>query len=241
MRFKRIVRLFEKGNVSVDGLRGTGKDMLMANVVVRRKLPYVSNTYYGGGTYPSGLWLPFDPNNYTLGGNSYENFLSGDIHHYEYPHPDGFDLYISDAGVYFPSQYCGELNKKYGYLALFMALTRQLGECNFHTNTQNLNRVYDKIREQSDIYIKCNWCKVIFGFVLQQVTIYDCYESCVKRVPPFRLARSLFSADRKFDYDKERLHYEISYGKIARRFLFYRNKSCYNTRRFKEMLEHGTV
>ncbi len=32
MRLKHIIRLFETGNVCVCGLKGRGKDMLMANV-----------------------------------------------------------------------------------------------------------------------------------------------------------------------------------------------------------------
>ena len=43
MRFKRIIRYFKRGNVCVTGLRGTGKDLLMGNVIARRKKNYVSN------------------------------------------------------------------------------------------------------------------------------------------------------------------------------------------------------
>lgn len=34
---RKLCKLFEKGNVSVCGLKGAGKDMLFANVVMRRK------------------------------------------------------------------------------------------------------------------------------------------------------------------------------------------------------------
>ena len=132
---KKIIKLFEAGNVSVCGLRGRGKDMLFSNVAVRRKLPYVCNTNYGGEH------IPFNPLDYDCGGNTYENFLTGKVFYYKYPHCDGTDVYISDAGVYFPSQYNGELNKRYGYISTFMALSRHLGECNVHFNAQNLNRV----------------------------------------------------------------------------------------------------
>ena len=46
MRLKKIIKMFEKGNVCVCGLKGSGKDMLFANVVNRRMKPYVSNTEY---------------------------------------------------------------------------------------------------------------------------------------------------------------------------------------------------
>ena len=42
MLFSSVIRLFKRGNVCVTGLRGTGKDLLMSNVVVRRKKPYIS-------------------------------------------------------------------------------------------------------------------------------------------------------------------------------------------------------
>lgn len=234
MRIKKIVRLFEDGNVCVCGLRGRGKDLLMSNVVVRRKLPYVSNVAYGGNH------IPFFPLQYDCGGNTYKSFLSGDLMHYVYPWADGTDIYISDAGVYFPSQYCNELNRDYGYFSTFMALSRHLGDCNVHFNVQNLNRCWDKIREQSDIYIMCNWCRVFFGrFVVQRVTLYELYDSAVKRVPPFRLPKPLLNNDRKFQWEVAKSNYAVAHGTIKSRLLFYRHKSTYDTRYFKEALKNA--
>ena len=47
MRFRKIVKMFKKGNVCITGLRGTGKDVLMGNVINRVKYPYISNLDYG--------------------------------------------------------------------------------------------------------------------------------------------------------------------------------------------------
>lgn len=127
--------MFRDGNVCVTGLRGRGKDMLIANVVMRRKKPYVSNVDYGG------KWYPFKPEDIDCGKNTYKEFISGDVNKYVYPYPDGTDIYVSDAGIYFPSQYCGELNKQYPYMATFQQISRHVGKCNFHSNTQNLNRL----------------------------------------------------------------------------------------------------
>jgi hypothetical protein len=60
MRFKKIIRMFEDGNVCVTGLRGRGKDMLMSNVVVRRKKPYVSNVDYKGKKARFKRFYPLD-------------------------------------------------------------------------------------------------------------------------------------------------------------------------------------
>lgn len=243
MFFRSIVKLFEDGNVCVTGLRGRGKDMLMSNVVVRRKLPYVSNVNYDGRRPWKGRscsYRPFNPLDYDSG-NTYDQFIKGNVVPYTFPHPDGTDIYISDAGVYFPSQYCNELNKKYGGLCSFMALSRHLGKCNVHTNVQNLNRCWDKIREQSDSYITCNRCIVIGKLVLQCVTIYEQYDACVKRVPPFPMKRPLFNANRIQQYEISLMNFVTSHGKIRRGILLYWNKSKYDTRFFKTMLSSSEV
>lgn len=207
----------------------------MGNVIVRRNKPYISNVDYGG------KHIPFVPKEFDCGGNIFRNFIEGDVKRYLYPYPDGTDIYISDAGVYFPAQYCNELTKYYGYFATFMALSRHLGASNVHTNAQSINRLYDKLREQSDVYLCCNWCKVFCGkYVLQVITLYECYDSAVKRVPPFRLAKPLINPDRRFQWEVQKNSYDISHGTIRRHLLFYRNKSSYNTRIFKEVLANGS-
>lgn len=233
-KIKKIIKLFEAGNVCVCGLRGRGKDMLMANVVVRRELPYVSNTDYGEGH------IPFNPLQYDCGGNTYINFIEGKLKNYKFPHEDGTDIYVSDAGIYFPAQYCTELNKTYGFLSTYIALSRQLGESNFHFNVQNLNRVWDKIREQSDIYIMCNWCRVLFGkVVFQLVTVYENYDSAVNRIPPYRPPKVRMNSDRKMNNALEKQRYRTAHGDIKRYKLIYLNKSTYDTRVFKKLLEEA--
>ena len=231
---KRIIKLFQDGNVSVCGLRGTGKDMLFANVIARRRLPYVSNVDYGGTRHE------FEYDKIDCGGNTYKDFITGLVKKYVFPYDDGTDFYISDCGIYFPSQYCSDLNRYYGNMATFQALTRHLGECNFHTNCQNLNRVWDKIREQSDTYIMCNWCKVLFGFVIQKVTIYEKYESACNRVRPNRIRRPFLTAnERSVQAAMYCDTFDNTHGEIASRVLIYRNRGKYNTRNFKEVLENG--
>lgn len=234
MGLRKIIRLFEDGNVCVCGLRGRGKDMLSANVAIRRRLPYVSNVDYGG------QFIRYIPNVFNCGGNTFRSFLTGDVKQYVYPYDDGTDLYLSDAGIYFPSQYCNELNRDYGYMAIFMALSRHLGDSNVHFNVQNLNRVWDKIREQSDCYIMCMGCKVLFHkIVIQRVRIYELYDSALKRVPSFRLPRPWFNPDRVFQWKIQKQNYEIAHGTIKSRLLIYWNRSNYNTRIFKEVLKNG--
>jgi len=230
---RKIIKLFEEGNVSVCGLRGKGKDMLFANVVMRRKRPYISNTDYGG------QFIKFDPDMLNFR-NTWRNFMTGRLNRYVYPYEDDIDIYVADLGVYMPSQYQGELCKEYSHIPIAMALTRQVCGCNFHYNVQNLNRAWDKVREQSDTYIRCVGCKVLFGkLVLQKVIIYEKYESAVNRVPPFRLRRPLINPSRLQVWEVQKQNYDIAHGSVKPRLLIYINRSKYNTRIFKEMLENA--
>ena len=75
MNMRKILKLFDSGNVCVVGLRGCGKDMLFANVIARRKQPYISNTDYHCKKSPF-MKLSFDRLNIK---NNYKNFISGEI------------------------------------------------------------------------------------------------------------------------------------------------------------------
>lgn len=231
-----IIKAFKKGNCCVVGLRGTGKDMLFANVAVRREVPYISNTDYGGN---------YNTFNYeetlALNGNSYRDFIKGDIKPYTFPYPDGTDIYLADAGVYFPSQECSFLDRDYKGIPLFMALSRHLGQCNVHVNVQNLERCWTKIREQSDTYIRCLWCKVILGYVFQVVLIYERADACQLRVPPCPYKPPLFCPKEARELWRMKvLDYRVQHGDITPKLLIYRNKSTYNTRIFKQILEGET-
>lgn len=242
MKFKKIIKLFESGNVLVCGLRGRGKDVLMSNVAVRRKMPYISNVDYGGDFHQ------FYPLDFDLGKNTYQNFIDGDVHFYEFPFPDGTDVYISDVGVLFPSQYSGQLDHKYPYFAFYAALSRHTGSHSIHCNTQAIGRIWNKFREQSDIFIMANFCVFPFArtgipwlrdLVVQKVTIYEKYESAENRVPPYRPPRGRLNADRRFAVKQERQHYRITHGDIKPGLLIYRNKSTFDTRFYRTLLLQG--
>lgn len=237
MGIRKIVKLYENNSVSVCGKKGRGKDMLTANIIARRKRPYyISNVDY---KVKNSRYIRFNPALLKTG-NSYASFIEGKVKEYIYPYPDGTDIYISDAGVYFPSQYCGELNRDYKDIPTFMALSRQLGDCYVHTNAQALNRVWDKIREQSDIYISCQWCKVLLRgrLVIQCVRVYEKYESAINNQPPCRLSMPILgNADCRNRVKIAKEQYTATHGKIKTYFLVYWNKSKYDTRIFKTILE----
>ena len=244
MLFKNFIRqTFSRGNVCVVGLRGRGKDMLMANVVDRRSRPYICNTDYHCKNLKS-EFIPLKLADFDIK-NGFSDFVRSTVHFYKFPFEDNIDIYIPDCGVYFPSQYNGELNKTFPSFPIFMALSRQLGSCNVHTNCQNLNRVWDKIREQSDIYVMCEKVKVVGRLVFQTVTIYDRADACQNRVKPFKsLKLPLFNRDNqrtiiRAKNDELKRSFEERNGTVKRRLLVYFNHTDYNTRIFKDMLLEG--
>jgi hypothetical protein len=233
-----IVKLFDNNSVSICGKKGRGKDLLMSNVVARRKSKYyISNVDYH---CKNKQFIRFSGEKLSTG-NTYADFLNDTCKQYIYPYPDGTDIYLSDCGIYFPSQYCGELNRDYRDIPVFMALSRQLGDCYVHTNAQALNRVWDKIREQSDTYIDCRGCKVLnlFGLkiVFQRIRIYERYDSAVAGVPPCRIRIPVFGSQAKSNAKIERERYAVAYGDVKSRLLIYLHRTKYDTRVFKSILE----
>lgn len=232
MNIKKVVKMFENGNVSVCGVKGSGKDILFSNVIARRKgLEYVSNINYGYKFNAFNV-ADFDVK------NNYLNFLNNDINRYKFPFPDKTDLYLSDCGIYFPAQYHKELDKLFSGVVTFQALSRHVGLCNVHTNSQACNRVYDKLREQSDQNILCLSCKVFCGFVFQKIRIYEKYESCLNKVAPFRYIMPLFAKQEVRENIKlKKVDYTNSHGVIKECLLIYKHKGTYDTRYFKKLLK----
>lgn len=240
MNIWHIVNMFKYGNVCVSGKRGRGKDLLTANVVIRRKKPYISNINYGGE------YIPFNYEDINIG-TSYQDFLDNKIKQYKFPYEDGTDIYLSDTGVYFPAQYCSELDRKYKSLPVYMALSRHISLSNFHTNCQAFARVYNKIREQSDQYILCRKCFYLGKYipflkiVFQQIGIYERMETAEESRLPLKIPLPfLASREQKTMKAIKLAEYKAQHGMIAIRWLIYWNKSKYNTRHFKEILERGT-
>ena len=133
MRLKKIQKLFKRGNVSVFGLRGRGKDVLFGNVIARDKKSYVSNLDYTDDS----RFIPFDPKDFDCGKNTYINFLNGTLKPYSFPFVKGTDLYISDVGIYFPSQFCNELNRDFKYFPTYFALSRHFARVSYPNSGLN--------------------------------------------------------------------------------------------------------
>lgn len=226
LRCKSLVKLFTTDNVLVFGPKGSGKDMLFSYVCRKRGLRYHSNVDYGG------RYIAFKPSSdFSVGGNTCHNFITECINPYDYPYDDNEDYYISDCGVYFPSQEYTTLNKYYPSVPVFAALSRHLGDCRVHINVQAPNRVWDKLREQCTLYIGMTSTRVFFKRWCRQVGyIYTDYDTACKRVE-LDIRKGLGR--------KRREHYEdmvARFGKI-RKFKIWHRVYKYDDRRFKSILK----
>lgn len=222
--FKReIVQDFERNNVIVFGKKGCGKDLLFSEVIRKRNEPYVSNCDYGGKGYMS-----FKPSQISLAPNDFRSFIDDQIVTIKKDDSlEGVDFYLSDGGIYFPSQYDGVLDRKYPSLPIFYALSRHLYASNFHINTQALGRIWLKIREQADTYVKaCRVIKLPF-FLLVKARVYDKYESALNDVRPLKVAKL-----NKYAKSEANM-FKASQGYVKEGYVIIRKKSIsYDTRLF---------
>lgn len=228
---RSLLKAFKKGNVLVSGLKGQGKDLTFCWVINKRKENYISNVEYSDPRKKY-KWFKFNTEVMNIGGNTYENFMNRDLREWKYPYPDGIDYYISDAGVYFPAQNHRDLDKNYKGAPLFEALLRHLGDCNFHTNTQRQNRIWDKIREQSDQYIVMRGASVKFKMVFIRWTEYSKEESAEAQLkkPKFGIGKNARMIKQSF---------EANNGTIKNKWLIGRLPFNYDSRRFKKIIENG--
>lgn len=228
---RSIIKQFKRGNVLVSGLKGEGKDLLFCWIVNKRRENYISNVEYSSPKKKY-KWFKFNSKIMNIGGNTYENFMNNEIREWSYPYPDGIDYYISDAGVYFPAQNHKELDKNYKGAPLFEALLRHLGDCNFHTNSQRQNRVWDKIREQSDQFVVMKGAIVKLGFIFLKWTEYSKAESAETQLkkPKFGIGKNGRMLKQSF---------EANNGTIKNRWMVGKLPYSYDSRRFKKIIEEG--
>lgn len=175
-----ISKEFKKQNVIVFGKKGKGKDVLFAAVIWNRRKKHYSNIKYNDKTEVKQLdYLSVAP-------NTYHDFIKNDITIIDKNVDEKIDYYLSDGGIYLPSQYDSTLSKTYPSLPIYYALSRHLANANIHVNTQNLNRLWIKLREQADCYIRCRGVVNLGLWVALSVTEYENYDDALKMLKPVK-------------------------------------------------------
>lgn len=225
---RMLLDAFKRGNVIVFGKKGKGKDLLFQYIINCRKANYLSNISYGGKYESVSL------NEVSCPGNSYENLINEDYVVSLAKDWEKKDIYISDCGVYLPSQYDTKLYKQFPSLPIYYALSRHLYYNNVHCNTQNLTRVWKALREQADSYVKCRGVIKLPFFLCIKWCYYDKYESASNNILPIGNLRGLIF--RKRD-DSVILQFKATNGLIVNGFsLIRKSKIKYNTRIFRDYL-----
>lgn len=210
---KWLAEEFSRCNVIVFGKKGSGKDLLFAHTIFLRGETHYSNIRYNDNTQIISLL------DVSCGGNTFKDFINDTIETLEPIFEEEKDIYISDGGVYFPCQYNELLNKSYGSMPLYYALSRHLYNSNIHVNVQALTRLWDKLREQADSFIRVIDKQLFNEYIIVTAIIYDTYERACSERPP----------------SAEELKNTI-YGKVAlRKFKIYLSELEYDTRYFKNV------
>lgn len=228
-----ILSAFRGGNVIVFGRKGKGKDLLFQYVINQRKKEhYYSNLNYGGDfTY-------IEPRELELPKNSYENFINNDIKKVEKnTNLEKADIYFSDAGIIFPSQYDNKLHKTYPSFTITYALSRQLYANNIHCNTQSLDRVWKALREQADSYFLIRKKLIMPFYIKLTIVYYERYNTAKNEKLPFKktLAMGKQAKALKKQFDAEN-------GEIYQFNLRILKKSIkYNTRAYHDIIFTKTL
>lgn len=226
---REIANKFSSCNVITYGKKGTGKDVIHNMVIKIRNDFHYSNIEY----VPFNVkcpWLQTDvkPLNFlTVAPNTYDKFLTGDVEIIRKTFTERKDYYLSDGGIYLPSQYDNMLSKLFPSLPILYALPRHLANFNIHVNVQNLNRLWIKLREQADWYICC-LKTVNLGLWLYTKTIhYENYDDALNRIKPIK---KLLKGDVSKVAESARgdLHY--------RRYLIPKKWLTYDSRYFHRVL-----
>lgn len=221
-----VVKRFKKTNVIVFGKKGSGKDLVFQKVInVRKKEGYYSNLTYGNKFQSIKL------GDVSVFPNTFENFINDNVRIVSKKLHENEDIYLSDCGVYLPSQYDSLLDKRFPSLPIYYALSRHLSNSNVHCNTQALSRVWKKLREQADTYIRVKKTFKLPFILITQCYVYDKFSSAESELEPvrFRLGNEISKAEVDI--------YRASNGEIKKGYIIQFKASVkYDTRAFHEIV-----
>jgi len=222
---KRFIKeKFEDSNIIVFGKKGSGKDLLFQLVINLRKKKHYSNIVYNKKTEIICI------DQLSVSPNTYELAIQGKFIVVPKIFEESTDAYISDGGIFLPSQYDHQLDRQFPSFPIFYALSRHLYKSNIHINTQSLTRVWKKIREQADGYFKTAGVINFGPWLFLRVRYYDKYETAEANMSP--LASRFMNKYARAEADQ----YLAMHGLIKDMFVFIPKKSIhYSTRYFHDV------
>lgn len=224
---KELINTFTNGNVIVYGLKGHGKDLIFNKVINARNKHCYANIQYN-----KILCEKRDIKDFSVSPNTFENVLENNVKIVKKTNEEETDFYISDGGIFLPSQYSNTLIKKYPSLPIYYALSRHLTNSNIHINTQYLGRVWDKLREQASYYIWAESTKRIGKYLITYFTIYDNYDTAMAKEKKIKSSALLTRAETRAKIEEQ----ESKAGLIKELKIIQKISDCkYDTRQFHEI------
>lgn len=242
-----LIKNFKARNVIVDGKKGTGKDLLFQYVIHKRHARYYANIDFDGPTRyykrgkkkgqpkPKKLIKLVSGGDMNVSPNTYLQFINGEVdvvpRDYAHAFEENADVYISDGGIYFPSQMDSVLHKQFPSFPIYYALSRHLAHHNIHINTQNVGRVWKALREQADFFVHVVRNIKLPGIILVKCWTYDNVNSAMSLVRPIK--SRLFNKFSKSNVDLHRSQNGIIKGGwiiIRKRYI------KYDTRAFEKLI-----
>lgn len=224
-----VVKLYKGGNVGANGKRRKGKDLLHQLVIWARNEPYYANIEYGYEMIEK-----IDLSDLQLKGIDYHKFIEGQYDKIDRRFMEKVDIYISDGGNFLPSQYHKDLEKKYPSMPIFISLQGHLYASNIHFNWNGeATRIWDKVREQMDEYIKVVGSVDVFVGRFIFIRHYSRPQAFEENKLPFKKNRLLDPSINK----SMRQQYEAENGIIKNMWLYIPYKKVkYDTRVFEKMI-----
>lgn len=175
-----LVGEFERCNVMVYGKKRQGKDLIFMHVIAMRGQKHYANIPYNFQTEV----ITLDEIN--LGDNTFEDCINGTITPIDPRFDEGCDIYISDGGIHLCSDYNQKLLELYPSMPMFFALSGQVYGLNVHINSQALVRVWSKLREQADSYIRCIRTTRKGDCLYVDIEAYDKYSKAEQEKDPYK-------------------------------------------------------
>ncbi len=189
-----LVQEFSRCNVMVYGKKRQGKDLIFAHVIALRGEKHYANIPYNENTEIISL------DELNVGDNTFEDFINGTVRPFTPRFEEGYDVYVSDGGIYLPCHFNKELNTKYPGMPIFFALSGQLYDMRVHINSQALSRPWDKLREQADSYIQVLRTDRRDDYLYTRIVGYDNYDNALnEKNPTVRFTVRIPISELKYD------------------------------------------
>ena len=225
-----LIRVFSDGNTIVFGLKGRGKDLIFNKAINSRNVNCYANIPYN-----KQLCTIKDIRDFSVSPNTFTNILDNDVKIIQKTNMENCDFYISDGGIFLPSQYSNTLIKMYPSLPIYYALNRHLTNSNIHINSQYLGRVWDKLREHSAYYIMAERTRKIFGFLITKFIVYDKYDSASAKLRPYKVTGLVTHSESRANKED----FESKHGYVKRFWIIQNKKHVYYDSRYFHRVFYG--